>query len=464
MIQSLPALDFRPAPAPAVGPGMHALFAPVAADIEAAERVFAETLRPHRGPLGDLVAHLAHYRGKRLRPAMLLLAARACGQVTPAHHTLAAVVEMVHTATLVHDDVLDDADTRRHVATVNARFGNKTSILFGDLLFTHAFHLASTVDGRACRLIGHATNRVCAGELQQVAHRGNLHLTEPEYFQILDGKTAALTEVSARLGALYAGATEQVADDLAAYGHNLGMAFQVADDLLDLTGDELTAGKTLGTDLDQQKLTLPIIHALNELPPAGAERFRDLLRGTHPDKPLRVLATLRETDALNYAKQRADEFAAAAQAALATLPRSDARAVLEAMARVGRPPREVISWWDTTTKTRRYLHGPRHPRPDFACLDPRRPPERCRGRRPARLGPRRPQFHRPHRRPRPRVHPRPRRARHPRTRDRVKVARIDLCGPRIAPRHRQTEPRLLQPRRRLPQPRRRPRRKCPDHD
>ena len=331
MIPSPPVLGFRPAPAPAVAPSTATPFAPVASDLELAERVFAETLSQYRGPVGSLVAHLKHYRGKRLRPALLLLAARACGRVAPAHHTLAAVVEMVHTATLVHDDVLDDADTRRHVATVNSQWGNKASILFGDMLFTHAFHLASTVDGRACQLIGHATNRVCAGELQQVSQRGNLHLTETEYFDILDGKTAALTEVSGRLGALYAGATDEVAGRLASYGRNLGMAFQVADDLLDLTGDERTAGKTLGTDLDQQKLTLPVIHAINELPPSGAERFRELLRGDTPDKPARVLATLRETGALAYAKQRADDFAAAARDALAVLPRSDAKAVLEAM-------------------------------------------------------------------------------------------------------------------------------------
>ena len=325
----IPALDSRPAKASA--PGMHALLAPVAAELELAERVFAETLAHHRGPAGTLVAHLKHYRGKRLRPALVLLAAKACGRVTAAHPTLAAVVEMVHTATLVHDDVLDDADTRRHVPTVNSQWGNKASILFGDLLFTHAFHLASTIDGRACRLIGQATNRVCAGELQQVAGRGDLHLSEADYFQILDGKTAALTEVAARLGALYAGAPDATADRLAAYGHNLGMAFQVADDLLDLTGDESTAGKTLGTDLDQQKLTLPVIHAIHELPPSGAERFRDLLRGDTPDKPARVLATLRETGALDYAKRRADEFAAAAAHALADLPRSEAKSILEAM-------------------------------------------------------------------------------------------------------------------------------------
>ena len=256
------------------------------------------------------MSHLRHYRGKRLRPALLLLTAKAVGDVAPAHHTLAAVVEMVHTATLVHDDVLDEADTRRHARTVNAEWGNKVRILLGDMLFTHAFHLSSTVDRRACELIGEATNRVCAGELKQVCERGNLHLTEADYFEIVDGKTAALTEVSARLGALYAGADEALADRLAGFGRDLGIAFQIADDLLDLTGHEGTAGKTLGTDLDQQKLTLPLIHALHNAgrkgrgrpagrPPVGRPgeaaaggrlARRDGVRGLRPPPGRRVLS------------------------------------------------------------------------------------------------------------------------------------------------------------------------------
>jgi octaprenyl-diphosphate synthase len=307
-------------------------FGPVAADLEQAERIFASTLAPYRSPIAPLVHHLRHYRGKGLRPALLLLTARACGRVTPAHHTLAAVVEMIHTATLVHDDVLDEAATRRHAPTVNAEWGNKVSILLGDTLFTHAFHLTSTVDGRACRLIGEATNRVCAGELRQVCERGNLHLTEADYFAVVDGKTAALTEVCGRLGALYAGASEATADRLAAFGRNLGVAFQVADDLLDLTGDEAQAGKTLGTDLEQRKLTLPLIHALNELPPAEADALREVLRSPGADVRARVAAAVDATGSVGYARRRAEEFARNAKAVLDCLPRSECRAVLEQIA------------------------------------------------------------------------------------------------------------------------------------
>src|SRR5438094_5813958 len=181
------------------------LFAPIARDLEEVERVLVRTLESPRPGVGRLIDHLGHYRGKRLRPALLLLTAHACGRVTPAHQTLAAVVEMIHTATLVHDDVLDSALVRRHVPTVNAGWGNQTSILLGDFLFTHAFHLASTVDAQACSLIGEATNRVCEGELQQCSERGNLELNEEQYLDIIDGKTAELTACCCRLGALYSG-------------------------------------------------------------------------------------------------------------------------------------------------------------------------------------------------------------------------------------------------------------------
>jgi octaprenyl-diphosphate synthase len=304
-------------------------FAPVAGDIDAADQIFAAALVAYRSSVAPLIDHLHHYRGKRLRPALLLLTAGACGGVTPAHRILAAAVEMIHTATLVHDDVLDEAERRRHIRTVNAEWGNKVSILLGDALFTHAFHLASTVDGRACRVIGEATNRVCAGELRQICERGNLHLTEADYFAIIDGKTAALTECCGRLGAAYAGATDEAADRLASFGRNLGLAFQVADDLLDLTGDEAKTGKTLGTDLEQQKLTLPLIHCLGELPTAGGEELRAAIRTGDAELRGRVVSSLSRTGSIVYARRRADEFARKARQALDSLPSSEFRSILE---------------------------------------------------------------------------------------------------------------------------------------
>jgi octaprenyl-diphosphate synthase len=304
-------------------------FSPVATDIETADRIFDRTLAAYRSPFGPLIDHLRHYRGKRLRPALLLLMAKASGKITHQHHTLAAAVEMIHTATLVHDDVLDEAELRRHVPTVNAGWGNKVSILLGDMLFTHAFHLTSTVDGRACQIIGEATNRVCAGELRQVSERGNLNLTETDYFAVVEGKTAALTECCGRLGALYSGASDEIANKLASFGRNLGLAFQIADDLLDLTGNEETVGKTLGTDLEQQKLTLPVIHSLNRLPSAESEQLRGAILNKTDNLGKRLHSALEKTQSLSYARRRAEEFSRFARQELDCLPRTDCRAILE---------------------------------------------------------------------------------------------------------------------------------------
>src|SRR3984893_8925329 len=187
-------MDSLVAPAPQPSLTRTALYAPIARDLGEVERILRSSLDNDRPRVGRLLGELQQYKGKRLRPALLLLTARACGQVTPAHHVLAAVVEMVHTATLVHDDVLDGAGIRRHVPTVNALWGNQASIMLGDYLFTHAFHLSSTLDDvRACRIIGEATNRLCAGELQQICRRGAIDLSEDEYLDIIDAKTAELT-------------------------------------------------------------------------------------------------------------------------------------------------------------------------------------------------------------------------------------------------------------------------------
>ncbi len=306
------------------------LYGPIAADLEETERVLAATLAHPRDSVRQLVAHIGHYRGKRLRPALLLLTARACGRVTPAHHVLAAVVEMIHTATLVHDDVLDAAQVRRHVPTVNAGWGNQVSILLGDYLFTHAFHLASTLgDAAACRIIGESTNRVCAGELQQCCQRGNWALSEDEYFEIIDGKTAELTACCCRLAALHSGMPEAVVEKLTRYGRALGLAFQIADDLLDLVGEERATGKSLGTDLEQQKPTLPLIYLLNHGPAETVAAVRQLLErsGNHKRDALRPY--LRESGALAYAQHRAEEFAERARAELGCLPESVCRLILE---------------------------------------------------------------------------------------------------------------------------------------
>src|SRR5262245_11299538 len=320
-------------PALANGSRTHKPTAPplslVAADLAEVERIYDATLTPFRSRFGTIVQHLKQYRGKRLRPALVLLAGHACGKVTRAHHILGAVVEMVNTATLVHDDVLDEANTRRHLPTVNAAWGSKTSLLLGDMLFSTAFRLCSTVDARACEWVGDATNRVCAGELLQVSEAGNLALREQDYFEIVAGKTGALTECCARLGAYYAGASPEIVISAADFGRQLGVAFQIADDVLDLKGEAFVVGKTLGTDLKQQKLTLPLIRALAELPADEADRLRGAFRHGAVGDTVDALAT---TSAIESVEVEARRIAASARRALAGLPASPYRTALEQIA------------------------------------------------------------------------------------------------------------------------------------
>lgn len=308
-------------------------YAPIATDLDEVERILARVLKNKHSRVAEVVDHVQHYRGKRLRPMLLLLSARACGRVAPAHHVLGAVVEMIHTATLVHDDVLDGARVRRRVATVNAVWGVQSSVLLGDYLFTHAFHLASTLDdARACRMIGAATDRVCEGELCQVLQRGNLDLNEAEYFDIIDGKTAELTACCCHLGALYSGASPEVVQALVRYGRCVGLAFQIADDLLDLVGEEKTTGKSLGTDVEQQKLTLPLIYLLNRGDKGLSARVRQILSSMDQPKRELLRPLLTAGGGLDYARRRAEELAAQARAELACLPSSPCRSILESLA------------------------------------------------------------------------------------------------------------------------------------
>jgi octaprenyl-diphosphate synthase len=308
-------------------------YAPIARELDEVERLLAETVQSDHAGVAEVVAHVSHYKGKRLRPALLLLTAKACGQLTPKHPVLAAVIELIHTATLVHDDVLDEASTRRHVATANARWGNHNSVLLGDYLFTHAFYLATTLgDIQACQIIGAATNRVCEGELRQGLERGNLALSEAEYFDLIDAKTAELIACSSRLGALYSGAAPDVVASMERYGRLIGIAFQIADDLLDIVGEERATGKSLGTDLEQQKMTLPLIRLLSAAPETQGTRLRQILNAPGNHKREALAPYLAESDAIEYARRTALDYAARARAELACLPPSASRTILETAA------------------------------------------------------------------------------------------------------------------------------------
>jgi octaprenyl-diphosphate synthase len=311
---------------------LQSLYAPVAEELAEVEALLKHELRSDYPFVDELVRYGCLLGGKRLRPALLLLTAKAVGgRVTKEHITLAAVVEMIHTATLVHDDVLDEAQMRRHLATVNARWDNEASVLLGDFLFTHAFYLASTLDSPlGCRLIGRATNIVCEGELRQKGTRGNFEISEAEYLEIIEAKTAELTAVSCRLGALFAGASEDVVEQMDHFGRNLGVAFQISDDLLDVLGEERTTGKSLGTDLEKRKPTLPIIRVLQVATTQDRDAIRNELGGDDP-RPESLLPYLNRYGANAYARQRALNFAQRASHRLKIVATSSSRHVLAAM-------------------------------------------------------------------------------------------------------------------------------------
>ena len=290
----------------------NAIFALIRDDLRIVEEHLQTQLQNDAPMVDELLRYAGSMGGKRLRPALLILSARATGDLSAEHHVLAAVIEMIHLATLIHDDVLDDADVRRHVATVNARWDNQASVLLGDYLFTHAFYLASTTgSATACRIIGQATNAVCDGELRQVGNRSNFALSEDEYFHIIQSKTAALCACAGELGAHFAGANAFFANRMADYGRFLGTSFQIADDLLDLVGDQTKTGKSMGTDLEKHKPTLPLIHLLSQVSDEKAEVVRTLLADEDRagDRCELLHAWFQEYGCLQYARDKAVEFA-----------------------------------------------------------------------------------------------------------------------------------------------------------
>ncbi|MHC4994723.1 MAG: polyprenyl synthetase family protein, partial [Planctomycetota bacterium] len=252
-----------------------------------------------------------------------------------AHRTIAAVVEMVHMATLVHDDVLDEQDVRRKGATISHLRGNEAAVMLGDYLISHAYHLCSSLDSQsAARRIAHTTNTLCEGELLQLANRNNWSLDEKTYFDIVDRKTASLCGVACALGAEFAGSDAATRDALESYGRSVGIAFQVVDDVLDLTGDPEVVGKSLGKDLEKGKLTLPLIHRLETAAPADRQKLLDQLRNGSEDQFTRVIQLLAESDSVAYAQDRAQRLIDDAIKSLGALPDSPAKDLLITLAQM----------------------------------------------------------------------------------------------------------------------------------
>jgi len=299
--------------------------------------IFERQLASNLTAVNVLCLHIENYRGKMLRPMLVLISGLAASgepcdgsALTKKHLTVAAVTEMIHMATLVHDDVLDEADTRRRGATVNHLWGNEAAVMLGDYLISNAFHLCSTMQDPHINLkLGEVTNMLCEGELVQIHQRDNFGLDEETYFEIVKRKTASLIGVCCRMGAELTGAPTAIVEALEKYGLALGQAFQIQDDLLDLVGKQEVVGKPLGKDLEKGKTTLPIIyHLMSATPQQRGEVLRLLQQ--------RDIETLREklarSGAVEQASSVARQLVQQAQETLPELPPSAARDMLYPLA------------------------------------------------------------------------------------------------------------------------------------
>jgi len=262
--------------------------------------------------------------GKRLRPSLVILSAGTFDYSGKRHHDLAAVVEFIHTATLLHDDVVDASELRRSKATANALFGNAASVLVGDFLYSRAFQMMVEVDNmRVMQVLADATNTIAEGEVLQLLNCRDPDVDEENYLRVIRYKTAKLFEAATRLGAILGGASSAEEEAMAAYGMHLGTAFQLTDDILDYSGDYQDTGKNLGDDLAEGKPTLPLIYAIKTGSSEQAAIIRRAIEKGGEDGFRPVLEVIQQTGALDYARQRAQDESDIASATIASLPNSE---------------------------------------------------------------------------------------------------------------------------------------------
>ena len=312
-------------------PPKHALDAVLATDRAEVDGVLRASLDSEVALIRQVAEYIIGSGGKRLRPALVVMAARACGYEGRAHYTLAAVVEMIHTATLLHDDVVDESKLRRGIATANATFGNAASVLVGDFLYSRAFQLMVGVGSmRVLDILSNATNVIAEGEVLQLMNSGDPTLDESTYLGVIRRKTAKLFEAAAELGAVLGDAPAGHVKSLADYGMHLGTAFQLVDDVLDYSGEIGAIGKNLGDDLAEGKMTLPLIRAIATGNAADAALIRDAITRGGLTEFQPVVDALHRTGGLDYARQCAERESEAAAACVAGLPDTpDRRNLLE---------------------------------------------------------------------------------------------------------------------------------------
>jgi octaprenyl-diphosphate synthase len=311
------------------------LFEPVRADLEAVEREYERQVQSQVHVIPEIGAYIQKSGGKRVRPAVLLMAARLCGYTGPRAVLNAAVVEFIHTATLVHDDIIDDADVRRGRKAVHAQWGNDVTVLAGDFLYIKSMAMALTQDTLdIVRMLCDVTLRMIEGEIYQLTKNGVIDLAETEHFEIIHRKTAYLFGGCAEIGGMLGEVSAEKRQALREYGFNLGVMFQLVDDLLDFTGEVESLGKPIGGDLREGKITLPIIHLLQHGAGAGDALVRTIVqsRDVTAEQWTHLRALLAEHRSIEYAYSRAVEYGAAAKRSLKVFPPTQEREALSALA------------------------------------------------------------------------------------------------------------------------------------
>ena len=303
------------------------------ADMAAVDTLIRTRLASDVVLINQVAEHIVGGGGKRLRPMLHLIAARAAGYAGYDHIPLAALIEFIHTSTLLHDDVVDESDLRRGRQTANAVWGNAASVLVGDFLYSRSFQMMVELDSmRVMRILADTTNRIAEGEVLQLLNIGNPDTGEGAYLDVIERKTAVLFAAATRLGAVLAGLPIAQEDALARYGLDLGYAFQIADDVLDYASDAGTLGKNIGDDLAEGKPTLPLIIAIARSDAKQAAMLRSAIQRGGLDALDEVLAAIRDTQALDVARERARDYANSARVALNALPASEARDALSVLA------------------------------------------------------------------------------------------------------------------------------------
>jgi len=325
-------MDSRPTPRLALSlPEVQAL---VREDMAGVDALIRRRLASDVTLVNQVAEYIVGAGGKRLRPMLLLLAARAFGHRGHDALQLAAVIEFIHTATLLHDDVVDASELRRGRSTANSVFGNSASVLVGDFLYSRSFQLMVELERmEVMRILADTTNAIAEGEVLQLLHVRNPDTDEAAYLRVIERKTAVLFAAATRLGGLLAGADAGACDALHHYGLNLGYAFQVADDVLDYSADADALGKNLGDDLAEGKATLPLIHAMAHADPVRRARLRGIVEHGEVDALPEVLAAIEAAGSLGYSRDRARDYARAAEAALAGFEANEAAAALRGLAR-----------------------------------------------------------------------------------------------------------------------------------